>query len=62
MLTEELLGGFFVVVVVVVPYKTLGRDLEEKESTSFRIQHREGPYLLKSSGYKPNVGREGVGA
>lgn len=41
MLIEELLEGF--IFFIFVPYKTLGRDLEEKESTSFRILHREDP-------------------
>jgi len=45
-LIEELLEGFC------VPYKTLKGDLEEKESTSSKIQHREDP-ILKSSGRKP---------
>lgn len=50
MLIEELLEGFF------VPCKTLGRDLEEKESTSFRIQHREDPTYSSHLGASPNKG------
>lgn len=47
MLIEELLEGFFF-----VPYKTLRKDLEEKESTSFRIQHKEDPTYSSHLGPK----------
>lgn len=41
-----------------VPYKTLGRDLEEQESTSFRIQHREDPTHSSDLGVSPKGGHE----
>lgn len=40
MLIEELLEGF--IFFIFVPYKTLGRDLEDST--------QGGPYLLKSKG------------